>query len=266
MKKLVSFALVALVLFSVSVGAAFAQDSYFSQDYNGTVGVGYWMPSINGGLNIGPPANAATTIDFKNDLNMANASTVIADFRHKFDNVSSLYVGYFSLNNTGSVASGRTYTWRTYRFNAGNQVDSALNLKMADFIYEKKIYENDQAYLCGTLGIKYGTMHFNINNSTLGSSVPSSAKGVIPVIGLFGKTKMNQNLNGLARLNFMNGTSGSLNGNVFDLLAGLSWDFYQNWSGDFGYKWFSLKGTNTSTNDQLTINQVGPFVQFRFSY
>lgn len=261
MKK---FLLVVMILFVALYGISFAEGSYFSTDYNGSFGAGYWMPSITGSLQTSLPNAAA--IDFKNDLGLNNNGTVYADFRYKFDETSSLYLDYFNITNSGSLTLPNTFSWHNVAYNAGNLVNSSLNVRMLDVIYEKKIYENDQAYLCGTIGAKYGQAAITVNNITRGSTGRSSAIGLIPEIGLFGKTKMTQNLNGIARINAMVGDNSGQHVGMIDINAGITWDFYQSWAADLGYKWFQLTGKNLSSNNQMNINYGGPFVMFRYSY
>jgi|GEM_PF-4644235 len=261
MKK---FLLVVMVIFVALCGISFAEGSYFSTDYNGSLGVGYWFPSITGSVQSG--VTGAGSIDLKNDLGLNNNGTVYADFRYKFDETSSLYLDYFNLTNSGSLAIPNTFVWRSGTFTAGNTVNSSVNVRMFDAIYEKKIYENDQAYLCGTLGGKYGQASVTINNITTGFNSRANAVGLIPEIGLFGKTKMTQNLNGIARINAMVGDNSGKHVGMIDINAGITWDFYQNWACDLGYKWFQLTGNNLSSNDQMNINYGGPFAMFRYSY
>lgn len=255
MKK---FLLVVMIIFVALYGVSFAEGSYFSTDYNGSIGVGYWMPSITGSVK---SDITGSTFNFKDDLGLVNTGTVLADFRYKFDDTSSLYVDYFNLSNKGSQNLPNTFVWRQQQFVAGALVNSVLDVKMVDVIYEKKIYENEQAYLCATIGGKYGHVALGLNNTR------ASATGLIPEIGLFGKTKMTQNLNGLGRLNVIVGDSGSKRVSMVDLNAGITWDFYQNWAFDAGYKWLQLIDKNSSaSNEEFNINYGGPFAMFRYSY
>lgn len=263
MKRILLAAAIFMVLFTTICSISFAQDTYFSNDYTGSVGAGYWFPTIVGSIKGGLSGNTA---NFITDLGLNNNGSVLADFRYKFDPTSSVYVDYFNVSNTASRTIPNTFTWRFATFRAGDQVNSSLNVKMLDVIYEKKIYENEQAYLCATIGGKYGQASLSLTDTTQNINRRSNPTGFIPEVGLFGKTKMTQNLNAMARLNGIVGDNSDKHVNMIDVNAGLTWDFYQNWAADFGYKWFQLSGKNTTTNDEMNINYGGPFVMFRYSY
>ncbi|MFH1454325.1 MAG: hypothetical protein ABIH00_10185 [Armatimonadota bacterium] len=263
MKK---FVLLLVLAFVFCMGATFAQDTYFTQDYTGEVGAGYWMPSITGSLKPGVGATADQTFDLVNDLGVDNAGSVLLNFRYKFDATSSLYANYLSVENKGTKTLLRNITWRNNTFFTGDVIDTKVITKFVDIIYEKKVFESDSGYLCATLGVKYGGASLAITDTTRGGTMATSQKTLIPEVGLFGKTKITQNLNGIGRINFMKGNSGSKEGEMFDVDAGLTWDFYQNWACDLGYKWLHLKGKNTDLGDIFELNNGGPFLNFTYSY
>lgn len=264
MKKLVFVTAIALAIVFMAAGVSFAKDAYFAQEYTGSVNATYWVPSITGSFTTG---NANSNMDFKNALGLSNSGAFMADMKYKYDNLSSFFVRYFGVGNTGGQTSPSGFMFRNITFGVNDNTTSTLNVKMADFVYERKLSESESSYLCGLIGIKYGSFRLNVTNVTRGnSSAGAGAKGVMPEIGLYGKTKLTQNIDGVARILFFNGTSGSQNGGFVDLDAGFNWEFYPNWSCDLGYKWFQLTGTNTNTQDKVNINYGGPFLGFRYSY
>lgn len=252
-----------IVIVSILSFYCFAQDQHVNIDRKTSIEVGGWLPSLNGSVRSG----SANRVNFIDGLGLSHSNGgPVFGFRYNITEDSNIQFSYFSLESNSSHVVVNPFTWKLRTFNANNTVDSTLKMKILDAIYEKNWYKNDESELNFALGVKYAYFGLALNNVTQNASIGQSFRGIIPVIGLSGRSKMIDQWEGTAKVNFMAANSQGVSGRFIDLAGGVRWNFYTNWSADFQYRWVNFFGRGDSTLDEVDINYGGPMVLIRAEY
>ncbi|MBI2252676.1 MAG: hypothetical protein HYU63_08085 [Armatimonadetes bacterium] len=238
-----------------------AEESSY-QTYNLGLEAGVWAPSITGSLKFGN----STKVDLISDLAMSNSSAINFGMQYNLSPQVNWQLYYFDLGNTGSKSIVNQFNWRFRNFAVGDIVNSSLKVRMLDVLYEKNLYRLPEGELNVDLGLKFGSFDVSLNDTTQSFTVSQSLSGFMPQVGFSGKMKITETLDGFSRFYFIKADSSGRTAGMVDLISGLKWNFYNNWSADLAYKWFQLTGKNNLSQDEINFNYGGPLAQIRYNF
>lgn len=261
-RKVIGLIIIISMFLIINCMAEEEPDNIYTNDRATVLELGAWYPSVTGSIKTGN----ANRVDFVNDLGLANSGSVVAGFKYNITFDTNIQFSYFSLENTSTRQVPNAFWWKFRNFNANDIVASTLKVKMFEALYEKNWFKTEESELNFALGGKYTYFGIGLNDVTQNLSIGQSYKGIIPVIGISGRTKMLDNMDGVAKMNFMAASSGGSNGRVIDMAAGLRWKFYSFWSADLDYRWFQFFGQNSADLSDVNINYGGPMLLIRAEY
>lgn len=228
---------------------------------------GWWLPHLDGHLQTS--AATSNTVDFKNTLALPDSTAGLnfALLLHSNSKVS-WRVEYYQAQSSGAnivPAISSPIVMHPVVLNAGDSVTSSLNMSAVALWYQQNFWRSDDGELNWMLGVKNYDWNLSVNNLTQGVSTSFRATQFVPQLGISGKTRITDQLIGVASLAIGGGGAANRNGSLVDAEGGLEWKFNPNWNVGATYKYERLNVT-TTFNQTLDETNGGARVYLNYAY
>lgn len=248
------YALMLVVLLAlVTATGAWAGDMTAGQ---WDIHAGIWAPTISGNV-----STTGSSLSLNGDLGLKNSSNIVGGVKYRYNSDTTFGLEYYGLNTNGSntLANNVTFAGKTYL--ANNAITSNMTFNVLELTYERALYHSEGGgtfnYL---LGLKNVNGSIGVNAPTYNSSV--SGNIIMPEIGLSGRANLSDQVGLHARITWLGGASGSVNGNFTDIGAGVDYSFNPSWALNLDYRIININGTTGNESGNLQLGGIYATVNF----
>jgi len=227
-----------------------------------TLDAGLWPVAISGTL-----TSQNQTANLKDDLGYSASTPFYVSVQGPSGKGHNrMQLNYCTLNASSTVNSGRSYTYSNATINAGNSVSSDLRLNHIEGVYAWDLsHEDNGARYALLLGLRFVDYYSNVRNVTLNQSVTQSGSIAVPEIGMQTEFTLGRHVKGLADFKWMDISSGSGRGSLFDYSVGLDCELGDRLDIRATYSYERLYARDNSNSCAELVLQ-GPRVLFRYNF
>jgi hypothetical protein len=264
LKLLLCIALAGLFLWTALTPAFADEAKYPKYDFS----LGVWQTGFDGGI-----GSNGTSGSLKDDLLLPDQSPMTLGFTWSLNPKNNIKLGYTNFNQSATSTLTRAFVIKgdnsaVTPYLVGNKVNTTLKINFLDVDWEHSCWKGDTAEAGFVLGIKNTSITSSINVQAGTTTVnPSEVSGSVPIpqIGLFGKAKLGEKMNGYARLAGLALKSGGTQGEMMDYRAGISYDFNKQVGCLLDYRYLKTIIKDNNSNE-VWLRYAGPSLSLNYKF
>ncbi|MFH2138890.1 MAG: hypothetical protein ABII88_10320 [Candidatus Omnitrophota bacterium] len=260
-KTLLVLLLVSFAVLSATAAFAEAKDTLVS------VTADYWMPGIDAEVKSSELGLLGSQIDIIDDLGIDDSETIPA-LKASLDLplFPEIIVSYFAIDGDGKKNITKTLSYKGVSYAASTNVTASYEITHYEGLLAWSFLNQDFGKLGVVLGVKYFEVETSLKDNTTGITKTEDVAGPVPVVGIIGGIGLPGKFRFEALARGLVLEVGDVDAALFDIDAGLHYDFNKFFRASAGYRYFAIDAEDTKENDTVDIKFTGPYIGITGSF